>query len=123
MINTRFILETPFEAAGIDEALAELGTDYLDLYLMHGIDDVRMLDREYLALGEKLKAQGKIVYRPFKSKDGKRLKTLDGRIYEIGPGGQLRSTKQKPILTKKERAKLKRAQRKIDAAKTNEESR
>lgn len=70
-----------------------------------------------------LKAKGKIVYKPFKSKDGKREKCLDGTIYEIGPGGQRRRAKDKPVLTKKQRAKLKRAQRKIDAAKANEGSR
>lgn len=55
---------------GIDEALAELGTDYLDLYLMHGIDDLKMLDREYLVLGEKLKAQGKTRFFGFSCHDG-----------------------------------------------------
>jgi predicted aldo/keto reductase-like oxidoreductase len=54
----------------IDEALAELGVDYLDLYLMHGIDDLKMLDREYLALGEKLKAQGKTRFFGFSCHDG-----------------------------------------------------
>jgi hypothetical protein len=56
--------------SGIDEALAELGTDYLDLFLMHGIDDVRMLDREFIALGEKLKVQGKTRFFGFSCHDG-----------------------------------------------------
>ena len=43
----------------IDEALNQLGTNYLDLYLMHGIDDLEMLGRDYLAAGEHLKRQGK----------------------------------------------------------------
>lgn len=55
---------------GIDEALEELGTDYLDLYLMHGIDDPDMLERDYLALGEKLKARGKTRFFGFSCHDG-----------------------------------------------------
>jgi predicted aldo/keto reductase-like oxidoreductase len=55
---------------GIDQAREELGTDYLDLYFMHGIDDLHMLDREYLALGEKLKAQGKTRFFGFSCHDG-----------------------------------------------------
>jgi len=54
----------------IDEALDELGTDYLDLYLMHGIDDTGMLDREYLRLGDKLKKQGKTRFFGFSCHDG-----------------------------------------------------
>lgn len=54
----------------VDEALAELGTDYLDLYLMHGIDDVRMLERDYLALGEELKRRGKTRFFGFSCHDG-----------------------------------------------------
>jgi predicted aldo/keto reductase-like oxidoreductase len=61
----------------IDEALAELGTDYLDLYLMHGIDDLGMLDREYLALGEKLKAQGKTKFFGFSCHDGKVVELMN----------------------------------------------
>jgi predicted aldo/keto reductase-like oxidoreductase len=61
----------------IDEALAELGTDYLDLYLMHGIDDVGMLDREYLALGDKLKAQGKTKFFGFSCHDGKVVELMN----------------------------------------------
>jgi len=55
---------------GLDEALEELATDYLNLYLMHGINDLDMLDREYLALGEKLKAQGKTQFFGFSCHDG-----------------------------------------------------
>jgi hypothetical protein len=69
--------------AGIDEALAELGTDYLDLYLMHGIDDVRMLGRDYLALGEKLKAQGKTRFFGFSCHDGNVVELMN-RAAEVG---------------------------------------
>ncbi len=55
---------------GIERALGELETDYLDLYLMHGINDLRMLDRDYLALGERLKAAGKTRLFGFSCHDG-----------------------------------------------------
>ena len=68
---------------GIDEALAELGTDYLDLYLMHGIDDLKMLDRENLALGEKLKAQGKTRFFGFSCHDGNVVELMN-RAAKVG---------------------------------------
>jgi len=62
--------------AGIEEVLEELGTDYLDLYLMHGIDDLDMLDRKYLALGEELKAKGKTRFFGFSCHDGNVVELL-----------------------------------------------
>ena len=62
---------------GIDEALEELGTDYLDLYLMHGIDDPDMLERKYLALGEELKAKGKTRFFGFSCHDGNVVELLN----------------------------------------------
>jgi len=63
--------------AGIDKALAELGTDYLDLYLMHAVDDPAMLDRQYLALGEELKTQGKTRFFGFSCHDGNVVELLN----------------------------------------------
>lgn len=68
---------------GIDQARNELRTDYLDLYLMHGIDDLRMLDREYLTLGEQLKAQGKIRFFGFSCHDGN-VVGLMNKAAEVG---------------------------------------
>ncbi len=62
---------------GIDEACEELGTDYLDLYLMHGINDPGMLGPQYLALGEKLKAQGKTKFFGFSCHDGNVVELLN----------------------------------------------
>lgn len=42
-----------------DKALADLKTDYLDLFLMHGINSVDYLEKDFLRAGEKLKKAGK----------------------------------------------------------------
>jgi hypothetical protein len=63
--------------AGIDQALGELGTDYLDLYLMHAVDDPAMLDRQYLALGEELKEKGKTRFFGFSCHDGNVVELLN----------------------------------------------
>jgi len=62
---------------GIDQALAQLGTDYLDLYLMHAVDDPALLDRQYLALGEELKASDKTRFFGFSCHDGNVVELLN----------------------------------------------
>ncbi len=54
----------------IDKALEELGTNYLDLYFMHGIDDEDMLANEYLQVGENLRKSGKTRFFGFSCHDG-----------------------------------------------------
>lgn len=54
----------------MDKALAELRTDYLDLYLMHGIDDIAMLGRDYRQVGEQLRRAGKTRLFGFSCHDG-----------------------------------------------------
>jgi len=67
----------------IDSALSQLGTDYLDLYLMHGIDDLDMLGRDYLAVGEKLKKQGKTRFFGFSCHDGNVVELMN-RAAKVG---------------------------------------
>jgi len=64
-------------ARDIDRALAELQTDYLDLYLMHGIDDTDMLDKEYLDAGERLRKSGKTRFFGFSCHDGNVVELLN----------------------------------------------
>lgn len=60
-----------------DDALDELGTDYLDLFLMHGIRNPNMLNREYLEVGEKLKQSGKSRFFGFSCHDGNVVELLN----------------------------------------------
>ncbi len=57
-------------ARGLERALEELQTDYLDLYLMHGIDDEEMLEPPMLKTGERLKRSGKTRLFGFSCHDG-----------------------------------------------------
>ncbi|MCI0529277.1 MAG: aldo/keto reductase [Nitrospira sp.] len=69
--------------AGIDKCLAELETDYLDLYLMHGINDVRMLDKAFLEAGDKLRKSGKTHFFGFSCHDGNVVELLN-KAAEVG---------------------------------------
>ncbi len=69
----------------IDNALKELRTDYLDLYLMHGIEDLEMLDRKFLVAGEKLKKSGKTRFFGFSCHDGTVVELMK-RAAQIGSG-------------------------------------
>ena len=66
-----------------DEALEELGTDYLDLYLMHGINTLDMLEPAMLKAGEKLKKMGKTRFFGF-SCHGSRVVALLNRAAQVG---------------------------------------
>ena len=55
---------------GLDRALGELRIDYLDLYLMHGIDDPELLEPPMRKTGEKLKKSGKTRLFGFSCHDG-----------------------------------------------------
>ena len=54
----------------IDRALSQLGTGYLDLYLMHAVDDTRMLGPGFLEAGRRLRASGKTRFFGFSCHGG-----------------------------------------------------
>lgn len=56
--------------ADIDKCREELETDYLDLYLMHGINEVRMLDKAFLQVGDQVRKSGKTRFFGFSCHDG-----------------------------------------------------
>ena len=57
-------------ADGLDQALNELRTDYIDLFLMHGIDNTAMLDPKFIKLGDRLRKSGKTNFFGFSCHDG-----------------------------------------------------
>ncbi|MBT6273866.1 MAG: aldo/keto reductase, partial [Chromatiales bacterium] len=62
---------------GLDEALAELKTDFLDIYLMHGIDDEDMLEPKFIKAGERFRQSGKTRFFGFSCHDGNVAQLLD----------------------------------------------
>ncbi|MFW2366373.1 MAG: aldo/keto reductase [Desulforhopalus sp.] len=54
----------------IDECLADLETDYLDLYLRHSVSDADDINRDLIQIGEKLKKSGKTRFFGFSSHGG-----------------------------------------------------
>jgi predicted aldo/keto reductase-like oxidoreductase len=69
--------------ADIDKCLAELQTDYLDLYLMHGIDDIGMLDKAFIETGDRLRKSGKTRFFGFSCHGGDVVKLLN-KAAEVG---------------------------------------
>jgi predicted aldo/keto reductase-like oxidoreductase len=61
----------------VDECLAGLDTDYLDLFFMHAIDDVKLLEPDFLKLGDDLKKAKKTRYFGFSCHDGNVVALLD----------------------------------------------
>ncbi len=70
-------------AADIDRALEQLQTDYLDLYLMHGINRLSALAPEFLRAGEQLKARGKTRLFGFSCHGGNVVELMN-RAAEVG---------------------------------------
>ncbi|NKC16011.1 MAG: hypothetical protein GKR94_28570 [Gammaproteobacteria bacterium] len=57
-------------AKALDEALTELKTDYLDIFLMHGINDEDRLGKAFLAAGNRFRQSGKTRFFGFSCHDG-----------------------------------------------------
>jgi predicted aldo/keto reductase-like oxidoreductase len=54
----------------IDECLADLRTDYLDLYLRHSVGDADEINKDLIQAGEQLKKSGKTRFFGFSSHGG-----------------------------------------------------
>lgn len=64
----------------IDKCLSQLKTDYLDLYLMHGISSPGDLSKDYLKAGEKLKKSGKTKFFGFSIHSGDTAGTMNEAV-------------------------------------------
>ena len=61
----------------LDECLADMNIDYLDLYLMHGINSTSMLDRRFLQAGEQMKNSGKTRFFGFSCHGSKVVQVMN----------------------------------------------
>jgi len=61
----------------LDECLADLQTDYLDLYLRHSVNDPDAINRDLVQMGEKLKRSGKTRFFGFSSHGGNVVELLN----------------------------------------------
>jgi hypothetical protein len=67
----------------VDRCLKQLETEYLDLFFMHGINRLRVLEKEFIAQGEALKKAGKIRFFGFSCHDGNVAELLT-KAAEVG---------------------------------------
>ncbi len=67
----------------IQKEFEVLGTDYLDMYFLHGIDHVECLGPEYLKMADKMKKDGQTKYFGFSCHDGNVVALLN-KAAEIG---------------------------------------
>jgi uncharacterized protein len=73
----------------LDTCLEQLGTDYLNLFFMHALNDAKYVTDEYAAMGQQMKDDGRIRLFGFSCHDGNvvdllnRAAALDGGIDAI----------------------------------------
>jgi len=67
----------------LDICLRDLETDYLNLFFMHAVDSLRVLEPEFIKMGEDLKKRGKTKYFGF-SCHGKLVPELLTRAAAVG---------------------------------------
>lgn len=63
--------------ADIDKCLADLQTNYLDLFLRHSVSDAEDINRDFVQIGEKLKKSGKTRFFGFSSHGGDVVELLN----------------------------------------------
>jgi hypothetical protein len=67
-------------AKDIDTCLADLQTDYLDLYLSHGVNHADAINRDLIQIGERLKKSGKTRFIGFSSHGGNVVELLNKSV-------------------------------------------
>jgi len=69
--------------SNMDKCLEDLETDYLNMFFMHMIDDLRMLDPEFIKMGDTMKKSGKTKLFGFSCHDGN-VVPLMNKAAEVG---------------------------------------
>ena len=64
----------------IDKCLADLHTDYLDLYLSHSVNRADAINRDLIQIGERLKKSGKTRFFGFSSHGGNVVELLNKSV-------------------------------------------
>jgi len=62
---------------GLDQAIDELNTDFVDLFFMHGVNDAELLEPEYIKLGDELRASAKTRFFGFSCHDGNVVELME----------------------------------------------
>ncbi|HPO12868.1 MAG TPA: aldo/keto reductase [Candidatus Hydrogenedentes bacterium] len=68
----------------IDLCLKDLETDYMDAFYMHIVQHPRLLDPEFVKMGEELKKAGKIRFFGFSCHHGDSIPTLMNKAAAVG---------------------------------------
>ncbi len=68
----------------LDLCLNDLETDYLDTYLMHIVQSPRLLEPEFIKMGDDLKKAGKIRFFGFSCHHGDSIPTLMNKAAAVG---------------------------------------
>lgn len=70
----------------IEENIAGLRTDYLDMFMMHGVKDLEHLDPEFIKMGQDMKKSGFAKFFGFSCHDGNVVELMN-KAAKIGPAG------------------------------------
>ncbi len=85
MLNGKTCKPEMYSARVEDTVLRDLKTNYLDMFFMHSIDDLRQLGPEFIQMGDGLKKSGKIKYFGFSCHQGNVVELMN-KAAELGAG-------------------------------------
>lgn len=66
--------------ADLDECLSDIEIDYLDAYFMHGVNNERLLDPEFIQAGDGFRKSGKTKFFGFSCHDGNVVELMNKAV-------------------------------------------